>query len=545
MSDLHLARHSSSSPLPGPVGVIVMDGVGLGRRDRGDALHLARTPVLDALMARPFPRLQAHGLAVGMPSDGDMGNSEVGHNVLGSGRVFDQGAKLVDGAVRSGRVFDGETWRWLVEAAVREGKALHFIGLLSDGNVHSHHEHLHAMLRRAAQDGCRKLYVHPLLDGRDVPPTSALDYVAPLEAVLAELRESFADGDFRVASGGGRMVTTMDRYEADWSIVQRGWQAHVLGEGARYASLEQAIRGIRDEQPGISDQFLPEFVIVDSAGPVGPVQDGDGVVFFNFRGDRALEITRAFSEGDSFAGFDRRRVPQVRFAGMMQYDGDLNLPARYLVDPPVIDRPMSEYLVAAGVRQLAVAETQKFGHVTYFWNGNRGLPFDRELEEWIEVPSDRVPFEQRPWMKVAEVTDVVLASLRRPEAPHLIRVNYANGDMVGHTGDLEATIVAIQALDLSLRRLIQGFEEAGGALLITADHGNADQMFGVDKKSGEYTDSPFTAHTLNRVPALLVDPVGGRQLVIRDHGIANVAATAFELLGFEAPEGYAPSLLAR
>jgi len=533
---LRLDPHPRFNPCPGPVVVVVMDGVGLGRADRGDAVHLARTPTLDGLARGSWTRLAAHGTAVGMPSDGDMGNSEVGHNALGAGRVFDQGAKLVDAAIASGSLFHGAGWREVVAAP----RALHFVGLLSDGNVHSHQDHLEALLERAAADGVKRLYVHPLLDGRDVDATSALRYLHRLEARLARLRDGGVDA--RIASGGGRMVTTMDRYEADWSIVERGWRAHVLGDGRRFGSAREAVETYRAED-GTTDQFLPPFVVASEDGPVATIEDGDSVVFFNFRGDRAIEISRAFTEPD-FDAFDRVRVPDVVYAGMMEYDGDLHVPPRFLVEPPAIDRTMGEHLAASGVTQFACSETQKYGHVTYFWNGNRGGMFDERLEEYREIPSDLVPFEQRPWMKAAEITDATLEAIGRDRPPRFVRINYANGDMVGHTGDLGATILAVESMDLALGRLLRGVEKAGGVALVTADHGNADQMYRVDKATGGYLEAPLTSHTLNPVPLYLFDPSGARRLGDRDDaGLANVGATALGLLGFAAPDGWTSSLL--
>jgi len=543
MKSLQLSSHPFSQRRTGPVVLVVMDGVGIGRKDRGDAVWLADTPTLDRLERGPRTSLAAHGQAVGMPSDNDMGNSEVGHNALGAGRVFDQGAKLVEHSIANGTLFEGEVWPWLLKPCVSEGKALHFIGLLSDGNVHSHQDHLHALLRRASQAGCERVYVHALLDGRDVDQVSALRYLDSLESLLAELRRSGAD--FRVASGGGRMVTTMDRYEADWSVVERGWKAHVLGEGRMFASAEEAVKTYRAESVGLGDQYLPAFVVGDSSRgkPVATIEDGDAVVLFNFRGDRAIEISRAFLEAESFDGFDRVRQPSVRYAGMMQYDGDLQLPPKFLVAPPEIDRCLGEFLTEQGVSQFACAETQKFGHVTYFWNGNRSGVFDPQLEHHLEIPSDVVPFDEAPWMKAKEVTDAVIQQLRAESPPGLIRINYANGDMVGHTGDLTATVSAVEAVDQCLARLLPEIERFGGAALVTADHGNADQMYRLTK-SGEYAESPLTAHTLNRVPLYLFDPSGRAGLAQDpDAGLANVAATALALLGYDKPEDYARSLL--
>jgi 2,3-bisphosphoglycerate-independent phosphoglycerate mutase len=426
-----------------------MDGVGIGRQDESDAVWLARTPTLDAL-ARTMPttRLRAHGHAVGMPSDDDMGNSEVGHNAIGAGRIFDQGAKLVARAIAEGTIFEGDkasVWQSISERVRERGSTLHFLGLLSDGNVHSHIEHLFALLRRCDLEQIERVRVHVLLDGRDVSETSALDYVDALEELLETISGN-PRRDYRIASGGGRMTTTMDRYEADWSMVERGWKTHVRGEGRTFASTREAIEIFRGETRGIGDQNLPQFVIAEGdAQPVGRIVDGDAVVFFNFRGDRAIEISRAF-EDDDLDAFDRGARPDVLYAGMMEYDGDLRLPSRFLVAPPSIDRTLGEYLARAGLPQLAISETQKFGHVTYFWNGNRSGAFDPEIETYVEIPSDLRPFEERPWMKAAEITDRLIDELETGGYRHA-RLNYANGDMVGHTGHREAAIQAVEARD--------------------------------------------------------------------------------------------------
>jgi 2,3-bisphosphoglycerate-independent phosphoglycerate mutase len=545
-----LRRHGVFGGVTGPVLTVVMDGVGIGRGDESDAVALARTPHLESLRARSLYRpLFAHGVHVGLPSNDDMGNSEVGHNALGAGRVFDQGAKRVSLAIASGELFEGETWRALVARVRESGESLHFIGLLSDGNVHSHIEHLFAMLRRAAAEGVENARVHVLLDGRDVPETSALDYLAPLEALLREL--SSTDGrDYRVASGGGRMRLTMDRYEADWAMVERGWMHHVRGEGRRFRSAEEAVLTFRAEDPKVIDQNLPPFVIADDDGPVGPIRDGASVVFFNFRGDRAIEISRAFEE-ESLAPFDRGGLPNVLYAGMMQYDGDLAIPRRYLVVPPAIDRTAGEYLARNGVPQFACSETQKYGHVTYFWNGNRSGRFDHALEEYVEIPSDTLPFEERPWMKAAEITDATIAALARGHA-RALRINYANGDMVGHTGIRDAAVLAVEAVDLCIGRLVPVIERLNGALIVTADHGNADEMY-ERGKDGEFllgaSGAPRakTSHTLNPVPFYLYAP-GAMGFTLRhdlsEAGLANIAATTLELLGFQAPDDYERSLLA-
>lgn len=522
----------------GPVLLVVMDGVGIGEGDEGDAVALARTPNLEALKRRAlYTELAAHGTAVGLPSDGDMGNSEVGHNALGAGRVVDQGAKRVQQAVASGELFEGRVFQRVLERA-KAGGCVHLMGLLSDGNVHSHIDHALAIVAKCRELDVARVRLHVLLDGRDVEARSALSYLKTLEAALK------GSGDYRIASGGGRMTTTMDRYEADWSIVERGWNAHVHGEAPHtFASAAEAVTSLyasTDED----DQFLPAFVIADESGPVGTIEDGDAVLFFNFRGDRAIEITRAFTETD-FTAFDRGARPDVFYAGMMQYDGDLQIPTHFLVDPPVIDGPMSEHLSASGERQFACSETQKFGHVTYFWNGNRSEPFEGETHE--EIASDRAPFEERPWMKSAEITDATLRALSAGQH-RAFRINYACGDMVGHTGHLDATVIAVEAVDLQVGRLVEAIDALGGALIVTADHGNADQMH--QRKDGETTldasGAPLvrTSHSLNAVPCFIYAPQLSLQLRdITSPGLANVAATYLNLLGYAAPAGFEPSLI--
>jgi 2,3-bisphosphoglycerate-independent phosphoglycerate mutase len=546
-----LARHRQFRGPKGPVVLAILDGVGRGLGDEADAVAMAKTPTLHRLTTPgSHTLLRAHGRSVGLPSDDDMGNSEVGHNALGCGKIHAQGAKLVGQALASGALFASSTWQQVIQHGQRG--AVHFLGLLSDGNVHSHIDHLEALLAAAAKAGCRRLYVHVLLDGRDVAPTSALIYVDRLERFLAELARTGITAS--IASGGGRMVITMDRYEADWPMVALGYRTHVHGEGRRFASAGAAIATLRDETPGITDQDLPPFVIGDSRGPLAPMADGDAVVLFNFRGDRAIEITRAFDDAE-LPQFERGRRPKVFFAGMMEYDGDLHLPLHYLVQPPAIDRPMGEMLAATGITQLAISETQKYGHVTYFWNGNRSGQFDPATETYVEIPSDNVPFDQRPWMKSAEITDRLISELRTGRH-RFARVNYANGDMVGHTGAFTATVVAVESVDLQLGRLARAVQELEGILVVTADHGNADEMFQHDKAGRVLRDQrsgvPMvkTSHTLNPVPFLVHDPRRGSVYEIdpthagrTGAGIANVTATCLELLGLAPPDDLEPSLL--
>jgi 2,3-bisphosphoglycerate-independent phosphoglycerate mutase len=528
-----LQKLSSFAGVQGPVVTIVMDGYGISKSEVGSAIAAARKPTLDRLFATcPNITLRAHGTAVGMPSDEDMGNSEVGHNAIGAGQVYSQGASLVADAIASGALWQGEAWQQIVAAvqSPAQGTAgvLHFIGLFSDGNVHSHIDHLKAMIVQAKAEGVKTVRIEPF------------------EAFLTEI---CSDGfDAQIASGGGRMNITMDRYDANWKMVETGWQTHVLGEGPQFGSASEAVKVLRQQFPATIDQDLPPFVIARDGKPVGTIEDGDSVVFFNFRGDRAIEITRAFEEAN-FDKFDRVRIPHVTYAGMLQYDGDLKLPKRFLVAPPAILDTMGEWFAKGGITQFACSETQKFGHVTYFWNGNRSNKF--EGETYQEVPSDVVPFEQRPWMKAAEITDAMIAALQSGRYKTL-RCNFANGDMVGHTGNFRAATMAIEAVDLQLARLLPVIAAMGGVALITADHGNADEMFELDKKTKLPAQNPDgsykakTAHTLNPVPLILVDSVTGGKLSLKQTptaGLSNIAATIANLLGLEKHAKWDESLL--
>lgn len=528
----------------GPVLTIVMDGVGLAPANAGNAVYHAYTPTLDMLMEKyPMRKLRAHGTAVGLPSDDDMGNSEVGHNALGSGQVFSQGAKLVSESIASGKMFTSDTWKNLVDHCA----TLHFIGLFSDGNVHSHIDHLKAMIDAAKRDGVKRVRIHILLDGRDVGETSALEYVEPFEAFLAGLRSD--DFDIKIASGGGRMKITMDRYEANWAMVEAGWKTHVLGEGRQFASAKEAIETYRAETKVI-DQDLPPFVIAENGKPIGTIEDGDSVIFFNFRGDRAIEISKAFDD-DAFDKFDRVRRPNVKYAGMLEYDGDLHIPKSYLVNPPEITNTMGEYLADTGVTQLAISETQKYGHVTYFWNGNRSGKFSDETESYVEIPSDVVPFEERPWMQCALIADKLIAALESGEYRYL-RVNFPNGDMVGHTGNMLATQCSMEALDLQLKRILAVVDKLEGVAIITADHGNADEMYELDKKgeikyNKDGTPKAKTSHTLNPVPCIIYDNFYTDAYAVKEQkttfGLSDVAATTVNLLGYEAPAMWDESLI--
>lgn len=533
-----------------PVVLVIMDGVGVGTGDEYDAVAAARTPHLDALRERGlYQEIHAHGTHVGLSSDSDMGNSEVGHNTMGAGRIIPQGAKRVDDAVHGGEIWEG-AWRDVVATATTGGGTLHLVGLLSDGNVHSSWEHLSLLLEHARTDGVQRLRLHVLLDGRDVEDRTAHRYLAQLEDRLAELTDG-RDLDWAIASGGGRMVTTMDRYEANWGVVEAGWKAVVHGSARPFPSAGEAVATLREETPGISDQLLTAFTVVDEQGdPVGAVHDGDAVVIFNFRGDRAIELTRAFVEGPEFSGFDRGDVPDVLFAGMTLYDGDTNMPPVRLVQPPEIANTVSEVIARAGLRQLAASETQKYGHMTYFWNGNRSDPFDAATETYIDIPSDQIEFDKAPRMKSAETADYVIEALGRG-GDTFLRSNLAGGDMVGHTGNFEATVQAVEAVDEAVGRIDEAVRAAGGCLVVTADHGNSEDMVerdkdGVPRTSPDGTPLWKTAHSTNPIPLYVADYSGHEWATVDDldaPGLSNLAATLLVLLGLPVPEDYRPSLV--
>jgi len=520
-----------------PVLLVVMDGIGFSKTGLGDAVTEAYTPTLDWLMANcPMTKLKAHGDAVGLPTDDDMGNSEVGHNALGCGQIYSQGAKLVNESIESGKMYNSPAWQELAENAKSKNSTMHFIGLLSDGNVHSNISHLINMVKRAKADGISKVRVHALLDGRDVPPLTGGQFIKQLEDVFAELNDAAFDA--RIASGGGRMKITMDRYQADWPMVERGWNTHVKGEGRQFASATEAFDTLVSETGVASDQDLPAFVIAENGEPVGKIVDGDSVILFNFRGDRAIEMSMAF-DLDEFNYFDRGAKPDVCYAGMLQYDGDLKLPARFLVNPPEITNTLSEVFVNAGLKQYAISETQKYGHVTYFWNGNKSGKFSEELEEYVEIPSDNVSFDQRPWMKSAEIVDALIEAIKSKKYDFL-RCNFPNGDMVGHTGSMQATMIGVESVDIGLARLKDVCDEYGVTMLITADHGNADEMLEKNKK-GEV--NVRTAHSLNPVPFIIYDKDTKFEIKDGNYGLANVAPTVVKMFGLTAPDCWEDSMI--
>tara|TARA_B100000927_G_scaffold251382_1_gene216183 strand:- start:467 stop:2116 length:1650 start_codon:yes stop_codon:yes gene_type:complete len=545
---IKLEKNPNFNSSDGPIVFIIMDGVGIGTHFESDCFAQAQTPNLDWLKNNSlYTEIKAHGKAVGLPDDTDMGNSEVGHNAIGCGRVFDQGAALIDQAITSGEIFQGTVWNELIQNVENNLSTLHLIGLLSDGKVHSNISHLESMLLEAKRRNIEKVRIHALIDGRDVPPLSALEYVNRIENFLENINNS-GDFDYRIASGGGRMKITMDRYDADWPMIKRGWDTHVLGHGRFFNSMSHAIETFRDEEHGILDQDLPSFVIEENGKAIGPINEGDSVILFNYRGDRALEITKAF-EAEELEEFNRGKKLNVMYAGMMQYDGDLGIPKNFLVSPPAIDKTMSEYLSNSNISQYAISETQKYGHVTYFFNGNNSSKFDTET--WIEIPSDNCPFDEKPRMQSDIITDEVINVIKSGKFK-FIRINYPNGDMVGHTGNMNAVIASIEAVDDNIGRIIEELRKRNGVLICSADHGNSDDMIQINKKTNTlmYDDDGKpqlkTSHSLNPVPVYIYDPSESNQLKlakIDNPGVSNLAATCIVMLGFMPPKEYTKSLI--
>lgn len=550
-----LAKLPNWTPREGPVVLIVIDGFGVDKPGKGNAVELAdmkywKSLVEDAKKQNLHCLIKAHGPAVGLPSDADMGNSEVGHNALGCGQIYAQGTKLVAESLATGDFFKTPSWDAVVGSAARNNKAVHLFGLLSDGNVHSHISQVFQMLDGAVNTGVKKLRLHVLLDGRDVAPDSGLKYIDMVEKKLEELRAKGVDA--LIASGGGRMYVTMDRYESDWGIVRRGWNAMVRGViepeditaeyPGYFPNAHAAIELARKIYPKKLDQFNPPFVVVGADGkPVGKMVDGDAVINWNFRGDRAIQISKAFCHAN-FNKFDRVEVPKVNYAGLMEYDTEWHIPTTFLVPPPKIAHISSQYFVDSGVPCYAVAETHKFGHVTFFWNGNRAGYINEKLEKYEEVKSlPNEMTESNPQMKAAEVTEKLIAAINSKKYKW-IRVNYANPDMVGHTGNIPACIECLHIMDAELKKLIPVIEANHGIAILTADHGNIEQMY--DK-----TGALMTSHTTNPVNFIIRDPAyKGEYIVDPNHagkvpGLTNVIATVMNLLGFKEPSMYHPGLI--
>ena len=526
----------------GPVVLAVLDGVGLAPDGPGNAVSKARTSFLGrAAQDYLHVALNASGEAVGLVP-GQMGNSEVGHNTMGAGRAIKQGIARIEEAFATGEVFKSDAWKGVISRVSSEGQhrdkldnfgdswynesmrpaTLHFAGIFSDGGVHSHISHLEQMVQQAYNEGVRRMRVHAIFDGRDVLPQSEPKYIQRFENFV----KRFSDADIKIASGGGRMVTVSDRYENDWSMVARGWDMMVNGEADYFfKSAEESVQVLRRLNPDVQDQNLPAFVIVDEEEqPVGKIEKGDALIYFDFRADRAIEIAMAFTYWD-FPYFNRGNYTpdDVYFVGMTEYNSDTHVPEHRLVQPVEINETLNSFLGDRNISELAISETVKFGHITYYFNGNS---YNKAPgEEHIQIDSYTDPYETRPWMRSAEITDAVLENMDKYK---FVRLNYPGGDMVGHTADMEATIVAMEAIDLSLARIAAKVDELGGCLVIVADHGNAEELL-------DNNGMKKTSHTTNKVPMIIYDnSVNKDKYTLADvanPGLANIAATMAVLLG--------------
>ena len=500
-----------------PVLLVIMDGLGWAEPGEANAVSLASTPRLDALMDRyPHTTLGASGPDVGLP-EGQMGNSEVGHLNIGAGRVVMQELMRINHAVETGEILENEVLCETMDEVARAGSTLHLMGLVSNGGVHSSLDHCLALLGMAAARGVKRVRVHAFLDGRDVAPGTGAGFVRDLSAACANVSERNGACDARVGSVCGRYFA-MDR-DNRWERVHRAWDAIVLGRGTAVLPPVQGVEA--SYASGASDEFVVPFVC-DETGVV----DGDAVVFFNFRPDRARELTRAFTDPD-FTGFERSRTPRVSFVTMTEYDPTLNVRVAFPKTNP--ENVLADVVADLGLRQLHTAETEKYAHVTFFING--GVEEPKRGEERVLVPSPKVAtYDLQPEMSAPEVADRLAAAIAEDRADVYI-VNFANPDMVGHTGVLEAAVKAVEATDAAMGDVVDAVVAKGGVALVTADHGNADCMFTVGEDGERH---PMTAHTLARVPLVVVaDGVSVREDV--RGRLCDIAPTLLDLVGIAKP----------
>ena len=531
----------------GPLIHVVLDGWGVGAADETNAVNKANLPVMSRLIRGcPYTQLWTHGKYVGLPNEKDMGGSEVGHMTMGAGMVMEQGPTLIQDLLQSGEFFENPVLSRIIQNCVERDTPLHLLGLLSNGNIHSHVDHTEAIIRHAFQSGIRRCYLHALLDGRDVGVQSALDFTEPFEKLFSELKGQRPGIDYAFASGGGREVITMDR-DNNWEKIETGWRIHVQGQSEnQFPSIRDAIEHFRKQNPEIIDQDIPGFVIIRNGEAVGRIEDQHALIFTNFRGDRATQFSQAVL-ADEFPYFERYRCPEVLFAGMTQYDQDNQIPPDYLVGTPVVEEPFGKRILELGLKQFRLSETQKFAHVTFFYNGGYREPLDPLQENYHFIASDKIPsFAERPAMKASGISKKAVEFINSGEYQYGL-INFANADMVGHTGDFQATVRAVEAVDSALDNIVRAIDAVNGLLVITADHGNADEML-ISNQNGTLEIS--AKHSLNPVPFLIYDPLYNGDYRLKPFGqdynnnLSNIAATNFLLLGQAVPDDLAPSLFA-
>jgi len=499
-----------------PVVLMILDGYGLNDNCEANAVCEGRTPIMDQLMSQcPFVKGQASGLAVGLP-DGQMGNSEVGHLNMGAGRIVYQELTRITKSIQDGDFFENPAFLEAVKNCKEHDSALHLFGLVSDGGVHSHNTHIYGLLELAKRNGLKKVYVHCFLDGRDTPPASGKDYVAALEEKMKEI------GVGKVATVEGRYYA-MDR-DKNWDRVKVAYDALTKGEGILHESATEAIQASYDD--GKTDEFVVPTVITEGGVPVGVIQDHDSIIFYNFRPDRAREMTRAFCD-DEFTGFDRGARLQTTYVCFTDYDETIgNKLVAFAKES--ITNTFGEFLAAHGKTQARIAETEKYAHVTFFFNGGIEEPNPGEDRVLVPSPKEVATYDLKPEMSAPAVCDKLVEAIRSGKYDVII-INFANPDMVGHTGVEAAAIKAIETVDACVGRAVDAIKEVDGVLFICADHGNAEQL--IDYETGE----PFTAHTTNPVPFILVNADPSYKL--REGGcLADIAPTLIELMGLEQPK---------
>ena len=495
--------------------LMILDGFGERKEQMGNAVKLAKTPHIDALEKEyPMTYIGASGMSVGLP-DGQMGNSEVGHLNIGAGRIVYQELTRITKSIEDGDFFTNEAFCGAVDNVKKNGGALHLMGLLSEGGVHSHMNHLKALVRLAAQNGLEKVYLHCFMDGRDVPPDSGKHYMEDICAYLKEV------GVGKVATVSGRYYA-MDR-DNRWERVGKAYAAMTGGMGETCTCPVEAVE--QSYAKGVTDEFILPTVVMEDGQPVGKIQSGDSVIFFNFRPDRAREITRALTEPD-FDGFARTYFP-LYYVTMTQYDATFSH-VHVAFKPQTLENTLGEYVSRQGLKQFRIAETEKYAHVTFFFNG--GVEAPNEGEDRVLIPSPKVAtYDLQPEMSAYEVAEKAAERIRSGKYDLMI-LNFANPDMVGHTGVLEAAVKAVEAVDACVGTVVDAIREVGGEVIITADHGNAELM--IDPKTG----SPFTAHTTNIVPCILVSE-RYKTAKLREGGIlADLAPTLLDLMGLEQPK---------
>ena len=529
----------------GPLIHVVLDGWGVGAADETNAVNRANLPVISRLIRGcPYTQLWTHGKYVGLPNEKDMGGSEVGHMTMGAGMVMEQGPTLIQNLLQSGEFFENPVLSRIIQNCVEHDTPLHLLGLLSNGNIHSHVDHTEAIIRHAFQSGIRRCYLHALLDGRDTGVQSALDFTEPFEKLFSELKGQRPGIDYAFASGGGREVITMDR-DNNWKKIETGWRIHVQGQSEnQFPSIRDAIEYFRKQNPEIIDQDIPGFVIIRNGEAVSRIEDQHALIFTNFRSDRATQFSQAFL-ADEFPYFERYRCPEVLFAGMTQYDQDNQIPPDYLVGTPVVEEPFGKRILELGLKQFRLSETQKFAHVTFFYNGGYREPLDPLKENYHFIASDKIPsFAERPAMKASGISKKAVEFINSGEYQYGL-INFANADMVGHTGDFQATVRAVEAVDSALDNIVRAIDAVNGLLVITADHGNADEML-ISNQNGTLEIS--AKHSLNPVPFLIYDPLYNGDYRLKPFGqeynnnLSNIAATNFLLLGQAVPDDLTPSL---